>query len=99
VRVYLNTFSKNLISCVGRSLEAHSEVPDRPVVDNGIERERDELELIVMRGAIALRMKTSRRVVLGLVVGGHGSKSGHGTDFDIVGHGAMLVTVLRSEFY
>jgi hypothetical protein len=36
-----------------------------------------------MKDAIAFRMKTLSRVVLGLVVSGHGSKSGHCTGFYI----------------
>ena len=54
---------KSLMWCVGRNLEAYGEVPDRPAVENSVERERAGLELTVMRDAVAFCMKTSSGLV------------------------------------
>jgi hypothetical protein len=51
--VYLNPHLKSLISCIGRSLEVHSELLDRPAVENGVECGWVVLEASVIREAIA----------------------------------------------
>jgi hypothetical protein len=49
----LNPLLKSLISYIGRGLEVHNEVLDRPAVGNGVESERVGLESSVIRDAIA----------------------------------------------